>query len=43
MDKSLYMIPVLRRLEFEFQKHDINKTNKVTTRVMAKDNMVNDK
>lgn len=26
MDKSLYMIPVLRRLKLEFQKHDINKT-----------------
>lgn len=37
------MIPVLRRLKLEFQKHDINKTSKITTRVMANGNMVNDK
>lgn len=42
MDTSIYMIPVLRRLKLEFQKHDINKTSKIT-RVMANGNMVNDK
>ena len=43
MDKSVYMILILKRLKLEFQKHDINKTSKITTRVMAKGNMVNDK